>query len=318
MLLSAKSVPDRGWYVQADREVYEVLERLLIAHRYRHRDQMWRLMKLIPRIDYDFFIVDHPEVNSPVREALASGAPAKRNGEVNGYAVVHHGMHLLLALRFGNEWKNRPRTTLILEGIAGALELHFALRHIEKGGKVLEARSLRTYAENADRRGRDWRRSFNSFLEDPFRAFQDNALASSRVSNLLLANVSRAAAGQAVSFARLEQALAREPHLLFLAHKDFVNFALFAKVYCGSESDADDLRLAREAERLLRSSTSLMDLIERLGVDEFLRKKSARAASGASKAARPARPARPARKGAGAGARATSRTRASGPRKPTR
>lgn len=253
--LNRRHVADYQVFERADLESFELMFEFLQAKGGFVARQGGRLARRMPAISKALWRPDFLEIEN-----------LSRGRSVHGRAVIHQAMHLLVVTRFGPRLKGKPSLTLLAEGLASAIEFYFELKYLASGGDLTELVELRHIEESSRILKRGYVRKLNQLLADPFLAFVRYAQLLHETSLELAALIKAPGAEFKQKSDLLARRLRNDDHYIFLYHKDFTNFVLYAATYCGLVSSSEDKRDTSKCLALLNDSASMPEFLQKLMV----------------------------------------------------
>jgi hypothetical protein len=261
MLLTERRIQNAKYYAQADPEAYSFLLSFLKTKRYWHAKAPRGLNLAMP---------SHPKALwRPEQTELFDVALKSR---VQGRLVVHQGMHALITHRYGASLNGRSGLTLLAEGIAGAVERYFDFCHVGAGRKQRIRAIQSMYGDFANVLGLNLEACLHRLAENPFQSFRENALLSYEISLEMFELARKLAGNRPIDPKALIKKLEHNDQYIFLYNLDFPNFILFTATYCGFKRSAQDLRDTRDCLRILNTSASMSEFLNKMRVKSHVGK----------------------------------------------
>jgi hypothetical protein len=255
MKLDRRHVRDFKQYAAGDVESFELWFELLHSLGYSLDMHRGKISQVIPSFDKFAW-----RASDTVMRSFDSRKPS-----IPAYELAHQSMHTLLACRYGDEYRARPRLTLLSEALAGAVGVYFELARIAARGFDTDSFEFKAFCRNARSLKLPIKRLIRQGVRDPFLAFKRATLAELQVADLLL-ECARDTRKHRLTLKHISSI----DHAAFVIHKDYGNFLIFLLAYCGTESNAEDQAYYKECLSILDSSSSMIDFQRKLGIDDFI------------------------------------------------
>ena len=240
-------------YSAFDNESFSHLWGILNSKGYTVSKQKMSAIRVAPGLDTISWLVSDKQIASDRIDVV----------EIDSYGLLHQGMHVLFAAAFGSKLRGRPLTTLLSEAFAVGIDHYYLLLKTRQVGFDLKDSRLRQYAVNSERLRRPFIRQLNFGMSNPFQAYKNFVLDHYRCSTEFLKTMKKMSTQNKPRIDNRAKTISRLRNLIFFHHKNFPLYAFYAFSYCG-ESTVEDEVATRKALRILRESTSMASLLQRL------------------------------------------------------
>jgi hypothetical protein len=253
MLLNRTYISECEYYQKADPQLFDFAISVLRENHFRVSLTKNSVLRLMPTFQKAFWDASRPQLT-----------PFYGLSKIPAYEVVHQAVHTLVAKRFSNIMAKKPKMTLFSEALAGAIEIYFATCFLQNGGNPKDCKSLLKYQQNASMLNRGYLKKFTVLAANPFEAFKQNAESAFEISTRCMQVLELSRQNKKLNLENFNRAILKHPHMPFLLHKDFPNFALYTATYCGFVSSPRDRTDLKDCKKTLHSSSSLLEFLNSL------------------------------------------------------
>ena len=253
MLISKKHISDCEYYETADSQLFDFALSVLREHKFHVSFTKHSIIRLMPAFQKAFWDASRPQL-----------IPLYGLSKIPAYEVVHQAVHTLVAKRYSDATAKKPKITLFSEALAGAIEIYITTSFIQNGGDPKNCMSILKYRQNASILNRGYLKKLTALANNPFKAFKQNAESAFEISTQCMRILRASQQGKRLNLETFNRAILRHPHMPFLLHKDFPNFALYTATYCGFDSSPRDESYLKNCRMTLHRSSNLLEFLNSL------------------------------------------------------
>ena len=255
--LSKQNLVNWKAIAESDPEAFDFLLKELRLRDYKIDRTRGRLNKIVPGFDMFAWQVEETNLKASVGTKL------------EGIDVMHQGIHVVTATRFGAQLRDRPLMTLLNESIGVGLDLYLTAKQVGRKGFDPKSRPGKRVLEFFDIGAElelSVTRKINKALNDPFGAFKKVVEHTYLVHLAVYSNLSKLLDGTGGENLWEEVVASIKAHPYYLFGHDYTLAlpAIILCAFCGRQSNAKDRALAEECLETLRSSSSMIEFLRKL------------------------------------------------------